>query len=70
MLGGLSFQIFSLLVFMGLWIEFNLRLRKSKLENVGEKSTMDFSGLTASFKFKAFKGGMYSNLQLRCLHSC
>jgi|SRR6266480_6302063 len=57
MLGGLSFQIFSLLVFMGLWIEFNLRLRK--IENVGEKSKVDFSGLTASFKFKAFQGGMF-----------
>lgn len=59
MLGGLSFQIFSLLLFMGVWTGFNLRLRNGLKNPLEEKSDVDFSSLTTSFKFKALKVGTY-----------
>jgi len=63
MLGGLAFQLFSLLLFMCVWTWFILRLRKGLENPVGEKSDTDFSNLTTSFKFKAFKVGTYSKLE-------
>jgi hypothetical protein len=63
MLGGLAFQIFSLLLFMCVWTWFILRLRKGLENPVGEKSDADFSNLITSFKFKAFKVGTYSKLE-------
>lgn len=63
MLGGLSFQIFSLLLFMGVWIVFNLRVRNGLENPLEEKSEVDFSNLTTSFKFKGLKVGTYSKLK-------
>ena len=70
MLGGLSFQIFSLLLFMSVWTGFNLRVRKGLKNPVEEKSDVDFTSLTTSSKFKALKVGMYSKLKVHYHNHC
>jgi RTA1 like protein len=61
MIGGLGFQIFSLLMFMLLWVDFNLRMRKAKSMDAGstEDEALELSEVKATFKFKAFKAGEF-----------
>lgn len=59
MIGGLAFQVFSLLMFMILWVDFNLRVRKAKATDAGsaDEELLELAEVRASFKFKAFKAG-------------
>jgi hypothetical protein len=76
MIGGLAFQIFSLLMFMALWVDFDLRVRRAKSTDAGSANdeVLELSELRASFRFKAFKAGKislrlfyYSNKGIRAL---
>jgi hypothetical protein len=44
---------------MGVWTGFNLRLRNGLKNPLEEKSDVDFSSVTTSFKFKVLKVGTY-----------
>lgn len=53
MVAGLTFQVFSLALFMVICADFALRVRRS-----GAEKDAAFSQLRNSFKFKAFQFGM------------
>jgi RTA1 like protein len=59
MIAGMSFQVFSLLLFMGLWAEFALRLRAGvATRGTDGDAELEFGKLRSSFGFKAFQIGM------------
>ena len=66
MIAGLAFQIFSLIVFMGLWMDFTLRVRRARSADAraeGEEA-LELADVRGSFKFKAFKAGKYLRVVL------
>jgi hypothetical protein len=57
MIAGLAFQVLSLAVFMLLWLDFLLRLRRTGGTGTSEQK---LGTLRTSFQFKAFQYGMSS----------
>jgi hypothetical protein len=68
MIGGLAFQIFSLILFMSLWADFNIRKGKrianGKIADDSVRGT-DFAVLRTQLKFKAFQIGTYHSNTLK-----
>lgn len=62
MIAGMSFQIFSLLLFMGLWAEFALRMRAgAATRGTDGDAELEFAKLRSSFRFKAFQIAVFSS---------
>jgi hypothetical protein len=60
MIAGMAVQVCSLLLFMGLWIEFTLRRRTGSVSSEHKSDPeSDLAQLRNSFRFRAFQIGMF-----------
>jgi hypothetical protein len=61
MIAGLAFQVLSLAIFMLLWIDFILRLRRVGDRNTASNEEKFVATRTSGLRFKAFQYGMPHN---------